>query len=86
MTRHVDVHTSPVVQQSLPVLAKLAGMIGDPAVRHMGTIGGSIANNDPTADYPAACLGARRHHHHQQAPHQGRRFLHRHVLDRAGAR
>jgi len=57
MTRHVDVYTSPVVLQSLPVLAKLAGMIGDPAVRHMGTIGGSIANNDPTADYPAACLG-----------------------------
>jgi len=57
MTRHVDVHTSPVVQEHAPVLAKLAGMIGDPAVRHMGTIGGSIANNDPTADYPAACLG-----------------------------
>jgi carbon-monoxide dehydrogenase medium subunit len=38
-------------------LAKVAGMIGDPAVRHMGTIGGSIANNDPNADYPAACLG-----------------------------
>jgi carbon-monoxide dehydrogenase medium subunit len=57
MTRHVDVHTSPVVQQNAPVIAKLAGMIGDPAVRHMGTIGGSIANNDPTADYPAACLG-----------------------------
>jgi len=57
ITRHVDVHTSPVVQEHAPVLAKLAGMIGDPAVRHMGTIGGSIANNDPTADYPAACLG-----------------------------
>ena len=57
MTRHVDVHTSPVVQEHAPVIAKLAGMIGDPAVRHMGTIGGSIANNDPTADYPAACLG-----------------------------
>ena len=57
MTRHVDVHTSPVVQQAAPVLAKLAGLIGDPAVRHMGTIGGSVANNDPTADYPAACLG-----------------------------
>jgi carbon-monoxide dehydrogenase medium subunit len=52
----VDVHTSSVVQGAAPVLAKLAGMIGDPAVRHMGTIGGSIANNDPTADYPAACL------------------------------
>src|SRR5580658_10765656 len=57
MTRHNDVHTSPDVQQALPVIAKLAGMIGDPAVRHMGTIGGSVANNDPTADYPAACLG-----------------------------
>jgi aerobic carbon-monoxide dehydrogenase medium subunit len=57
MTKHNDVHTSPVVQQSLPVIAKLAGMIGDPAVRHMGTIGGSVANNDPNADYPAACLG-----------------------------
>src|SRR5499433_355960 len=57
MTRHNDVNTSPLVAQSIPVLAKLAGMIGDPAVRHMGTIGGSIANNDPNADYPAACLG-----------------------------
>ncbi len=57
MTRHADVHASPVVQLAIPVLAKLAGMIGDPAVRHMGTIGGSVANNDPTADYPAACLG-----------------------------
>ncbi len=57
MTRHADVHSSPVVQQAIPVLAKLAGLIGDPAVRHMGTIGGSVANNDPNADYPAACLG-----------------------------
>ena len=57
MTRHVEVTTSPVVQEAIPALAKLAGMIGDPAVRHMGTIGGSIANNDPNADYPAACLG-----------------------------
>jgi carbon-monoxide dehydrogenase medium subunit len=57
MTRHVEVHTSPVVQQAIPVLAKLAGLIGDPAVRHMGTLGGSVANNDPNADYPAACLG-----------------------------
>ena len=57
MTRHNEVNTSPVVAQAIPVLAKLAGMIGDPAVRHMGTIGGSIANNDPNADYPAACLG-----------------------------
>jgi carbon-monoxide dehydrogenase medium subunit len=57
MTRHADVATSPLVQQSIPALAGLAGRIGDPAVRHRGTIGGSVANNDPNADYTAACLG-----------------------------
>ena len=57
MARHADVNNSPVVQQAIPVLAKLAGLIGDPAVRHRGTLGGSVANNDPNADYPAACLG-----------------------------
>jgi aerobic carbon-monoxide dehydrogenase medium subunit len=57
MARHADVHDSAVVQEAIPVLARVAGMIGDPAVRHMGTIGGSVANNDPNADYPAACLG-----------------------------
>src|SRR5271155_3810156 len=57
MTTHNEVHTSPVVQQAAPILAHLAGLIGDPAVRHRGTIGGSVANNDPNADYPAACLG-----------------------------
>ncbi|MET0605097.1 MAG: xanthine dehydrogenase family protein subunit M [Beijerinckiaceae bacterium] len=56
MTRHADVATSPVVQQAIPALAALAGVIGDPHVRNCGTIGGSIANNDPAADYPAACL------------------------------
>ncbi|MGZ3409988.1 MAG: FAD binding domain-containing protein [Xanthobacteraceae bacterium] len=57
MTRHADVANSPIVQENLPALAALAGMIGDPAVRHRGTIGGSLANNDPNADYPAAALG-----------------------------
>jgi carbon-monoxide dehydrogenase medium subunit len=57
MTPHAEVANSPVVQQAIPALAALAGQIGDPAVRHRGTIGGSIANNDPNADYPAACLG-----------------------------
>ena len=56
LTKHFEVNTSPVVQKAIPVLAHMAGLIGDPAVRHMGTIGGSIANNDPNADYPAACL------------------------------
>lgn len=55
--RHADVAASPVVTQHIPGLASLAGQIGDPHVRHMGTLGGSIANNDPSADYPAACLG-----------------------------
>ena len=57
MTRHVDVANSAVVKENLPALAYLAGLVGDPAVRHRGTLGGSIANNDPNADYPAACLG-----------------------------
>jgi carbon-monoxide dehydrogenase medium subunit len=57
MARHVEVANSPIVKESLPALAKLAGEIGDPAVRHRGTIGGSLANNDPNADYPAAALG-----------------------------
>ena len=56
MTKHYDVATSQVVREALPALADLAGMIGDPAVRNRGTIGGSVANNDPAADYPAACL------------------------------
>ena len=57
MTRHVDVANSAVVKENLPALAYLAGLVGDPAVRHRGTLGGSIANNDPNADYPAGCLG-----------------------------
>ena len=55
-TPHHTVATSPDVGKAIPALAELATMIGDPAVRHMGTIGGSIANNDPAADYPAAVL------------------------------
>src|SRR5437764_433190 len=53
---HNTVATSAIVGEAIPALAELAGMIGDPAVRHKGTIGGSLANNDPTADYPAACV------------------------------
>jgi carbon-monoxide dehydrogenase medium subunit len=57
MTKHADVANSHVVKTAIPGLAALAEGIGDPAVRNRGTIGGSIANNDPAADYPAACLG-----------------------------
>jgi len=55
-TTHYDVTSSGTVQKAIPALAHLASLIGDPAVRHRGTIGGSIANNDPAADYPAAVL------------------------------
>jgi carbon-monoxide dehydrogenase medium subunit len=57
MARHVEVANSQTVKDALPALAYLASEIGDPAVRHRGTIGGSLANNDPNADYPAAALG-----------------------------
>ena len=57
MTRHVEVNRSALVKAGIPALAALAAMIGDPAVRNRGTIGGSIANNDPAADYPAALVG-----------------------------
>jgi carbon-monoxide dehydrogenase medium subunit len=51
------VATSGEVTKSIPALAYLASIIGDPAVRYKGTLGGSVANNDPAADYPAAVLG-----------------------------
>ncbi len=57
MTRHADVAQSLEVRRALPALASLAAGIGDPLVRNRGTIGGSVANNDPAADYPAAVLG-----------------------------
>jgi carbon-monoxide dehydrogenase medium subunit len=57
MTRHFDVASSADVKKAIPALAHLAGHIGDPAVRNRGTMGGSVANNDPAADYPAAVLG-----------------------------
>lgn len=55
-TTHAEVNTSEAVKKAIPALAYLASLIGDPAVRHMGTIGGSLANNDPAADYPAAAI------------------------------
>jgi len=55
-TTHVEVANSKDVKKAIPSLAALAEGIGDPLVRNRGTIGGSIANNDPAADYPSACL------------------------------
>jgi carbon-monoxide dehydrogenase medium subunit len=57
MTRHADVANSTVLQQAMPGLAMVPGSIGDPQVRNRGTLGGSVANNDPAADYPSAVLG-----------------------------
>ncbi|MDB5512741.1 MAG: carbon monoxide dehydrogenase [Enterovirga sp.] len=54
--KHREVATSAVVAGAIPTLAEMVGTIGDPAVRHRGTIGGSIANNDPSADYAAAAM------------------------------
>ncbi len=59
LTRHADVHNSDVVGREVPLLAHVAGQIGDPQVRHRGTIGGSIAHGDPASDLPAVCLALR---------------------------
>jgi len=56
MATHAEVADSSVVRSAIPGLAAVAGVIGDPHVRNRGTIGGSVANNDPAADYPAALL------------------------------
>ncbi|CAB4564525.1 unannotated protein [freshwater metagenome] len=56
LTRHMDVETSPVLAQHAPLLAHAAGHVGDPQVRHRGTIGGTIAHADPASDLPATTL------------------------------
>ena len=56
LTRHMDVEKSPVLAQHVPLLAHAAGHVGDPQVRHRGTIGGSIAHADPASDLPATTL------------------------------
>ena len=57
LTTHAQVAASALVREKLPALAALASVIGDPQVRNRGTLGGSVANSDPAADYPAAVLG-----------------------------
>ena len=56
LTRHRDLEISDVLQSHAPLLARVAGQVGDPQVRHRGTIGGSVAHGDPASDLPAACL------------------------------
>lgn len=59
LTRHHDVASSDLVREQAPLLAEVAGQIGDPQVRHRGTIGGSIAHGDPASDLPAVLLALR---------------------------
>ena len=56
MTTHWDIESSKIVKSKIPVLAEIGGIIGDPAVRNKGTLGGSVAHADPAADWPAAML------------------------------
>lgn len=56
MTKHAEVANNPEVKAAIPMLAQLAGNIGDNQVRNRGTIGGSVSNNDPAADYPSAVV------------------------------
>jgi carbon-monoxide dehydrogenase medium subunit len=56
LTRHHDLHTDPVAGEHCPLIAYAAGLVGDPQVRHRGTIGGSLAHGDPASDLPTVCL------------------------------
>ena len=60
LTRHRDVETSDLLKPQVPLLAAAARYVGDPQVRHRGTIGGSIAHTDPASDLPATVLALRR--------------------------
>ncbi len=59
LTRHADVARSEVIGGEVPILSHVAGQIGDPQVRHRGTIGGSMCHGDPASDLPAVCLALR---------------------------
>jgi carbon-monoxide dehydrogenase medium subunit len=83
MTTHAAVAASADVQKAIPALAALAGNIGDRQVRNRGTIGGSLANNDPAACYPAAVLGLGATVHTNAAQHRRRRLLQGPVRNRA---
>ena len=83
-TTHYDVAQSAAVQKAIPAIAYLASLIGDPAVRYRGTIGGSIANNDPAADYPAAVLALGATVKTNKRIDLGGRFLQGPVHDGAG--
>ncbi len=85
-TTHFDVASSAELAAVCPAISGLASHIGDPHVRHMGTIGGSIANNDPAADYPSAMLALDATIVTDKRGNCRRRFLHRSFRDRARRR
>ena len=74
-TKHAEVANSKDVKKTIPSLATLAEGIGDPQVRNRGTIGGSIANNDPSADYPSACIALNATIHTNKRKIQAERFF-----------
>jgi carbon-monoxide dehydrogenase medium subunit len=74
-TKHFETASSDVVKKAIPALAYLAGIIGDPHVRHMGTMGGSVANADPAADYPAAVVALNATITTNKGTHQGEDFF-----------
>ena len=82
---HAEVAVSEVVRERLPALAGLAGHIGDPAVRHRGTLGGALAANEPASDYPAACLALAATVHTTRRDVRRRRVLRRRPPDGARA-
>ncbi|GAA0579501.1 xanthine dehydrogenase family protein subunit M [Craurococcus roseus] len=57
LTKHIEVQNSPEIKSAIPALSHMASILGDIQVRNRGTMGGSVANNDPAADYPSAVLG-----------------------------
>lgn len=75
MARHAEVAASAEVKKAIPALASLAAGIGDRMVRNMGTCGGSIANNDPAADYPSAVLGLGATITTNKGRHEGDKFF-----------
>ncbi len=74
-TTHAAVAADPGLKKAIPALSKLAGGIGDPHVRNRGTIGGSIANADPAADYPSAVVGLGATVHTDQRKIAGDKFF-----------
>ena len=86
MATHASVAANADVRRIVPAIADLAGGIGDPMVRNMGTIGGSVANADPAACYPAGVLAHERDDPHRPPHDRRRRLLHRPLRDRAAGR